>query len=222
MSYTRPTASAANATWQGTGTYTRPAAGAADATFPSASFDTSIAAVVPVTASIDLVHGVAVTIAAIVPVQAAIDAEYVETNIDTDIVALVPVVASMDLVHGVAATIIAVVPVGAAMSGAHGVNADVVGIVPVAASIAAVHERYELSGEVRLAGVLVNRRVRAYRRSDGAFVAEADTVVGRFKVPAGFVSTVEHYVVPIHLDAGATDWSPPVANRVLPVLAMDA
>lgn len=222
MAYTRPTASAADATWAGTGTYTRPAASAADATFPAASFDATIAAVVPVTASISMVHGVAGTIAAVVPITAAIDADYIQVNVDVDIVASVPVIASIDAVHGVAATITAVVPVAAAAAGAHGVSAAVVGTIGLLASIAAVHERYELSGEVRLSGVLVNRRVRAYRRSDGAFVAEADTVAGKFKVPAGFLATVEHYVVPIHLDDAATDWSPPVANRVLPALAMDA
>lgn len=142
--------------------------------------------------------------------------------VEGSIAASIPIVAAIDVVHGVSASVAGVVPVGAAVAGAHGVNSTLVGTIGVVASIAAVHERYELSGEVRLAGVLVNRRVRAYRRSDGAFVAEADTVAGKFKVPAGFLATVEHYVVPIYLDDAATDWSPPTANRVLPVLAMDA
>ncbi|WP_157353861.1 hypothetical protein [Aromatoleum toluclasticum] len=80
--------------------------------------------------------------------------------------------------------------------------------------------RYELRGEVRDQGVLVNRRVRAYRRSDGAFIAEADTVAGLFALPVGFASA-EYYLVPINLDPAATDYTPPCANRVTSVLAMD-
>lgn len=80
--------------------------------------------------------------------------------------------------------------------------------------------RFELRGEVRDQGVLVNRRVRAYRRGTGALVAESDTIVGAFRVPVGFAAD-EYYLVPINLDAAATDFAPPCANRVTSVLAMD-
>lgn len=80
--------------------------------------------------------------------------------------------------------------------------------------------RYELRGEVRLSGVLVNRRVRAYLRSTGALLGEVDTAVGRFCVPVGF-APAECYVIPIDLSEGATDWLPPTANRLLSVLALD-
>ncbi|MCM2310296.1 MAG: hypothetical protein NDI84_02735 [Steroidobacteraceae bacterium] len=81
--------------------------------------------------------------------------------------------------------------------------------------------RYELRGEVRDQGVLVNRRVRAYRRSNGALIAEVDTVGGLFALPVGF-SPAEYYLVPVNLDPAATDYAPPCANRVTSVLAMDA
>lgn len=90
--------------------------------------------------------------------------------------------------------------------------------VPLAAATCV---RYELRGEVRDQGVLVNRRVRAYRRDTGALVADADAIAGRFALHAGFEAR-EHYLVPVHLDDTATDYAPPCANRVLSVLAQDA
>lgn len=84
----------------------------------------------------------------------------------------------------------------------------------------AQHPRHELRGEVRLGGVLVNRRVRAYARDTGALLGEADTVAGKFRVHAGFAA-IECYATPIDLSPGATDWLPPTANRILAVLASD-
>lgn len=80
--------------------------------------------------------------------------------------------------------------------------------------------RYRLAGEVRINGVLVDRRVRAYRRSDGALVAQGDTVAGAFDLHVGFAAD-EYTVIPIDLASGATDYTPPAANRVLSVLAQD-
>ena len=85
----------------------------------------------------------------------------------------------------------------------------------------AVHLRYEVRGEVRLGGVLVNRRVRCYKRSTGDLMGQADTVAGRYRVHAGFDAD-EVYTLAIDMDAGATDWVPPTANRLVPVLAEDA
>lgn len=90
-----------------------------------------------------------------------------------------------------------------------------------AATIHSTVQRYELRGAVRSNGVLVNRRVRAYRRDTGAMAGEADTVLGRFIIPAGS-APAEHYLIPIDLDAGASDYAPPAANRVVSVLAQDA
>ena len=106
--------------------------------------------------------------------------------------------------------------------GRHGVRGNGAGEADVTGTAAGLHLRYELRGEVRLSGVLVNRRVRAYRRDTGALVGEADTVAGRFRVNAGVGAPREHYVIPLDMSEDATDWRPPVANRVLSVLADDA
>lgn len=81
--------------------------------------------------------------------------------------------------------------------------------------------RYELLGEVRKDGILVNRLVRAYRRDTGELVGEALTTGGKFRVSAGFDAR-EHYVVPIDMANDATDWLPPTANRIISELAQDA
>ena len=107
-------------------------------------------------------------------------------------------------------------------SGARGVAGQ--GIVvfdQFSATGAGVVERFELKGEVRQAGVLINRRVRAYLRDTGNLVNEGDTVAGRFCLHTGF-TPAEYYVIPIDLSNDAADWMPPCANRLLSVLAMDA
>jgi len=80
--------------------------------------------------------------------------------------------------------------------------------------------RYEVRGEVRLQGALVNRRVRTYNRATGALIGDHNTVGGKFKVHAGFAAE-EHYIIPIDLASDATDFLPPCANRVTSVLASD-
>lgn len=200
------------------------------------------AATVPVSASVNAAHGVAASVSAGVPVSAAADADFTQPGSAATLAAVVPAGAEIAADHGVAATLgaalavsgaatvahggtaglTATVPVTAAAAAAHGVAAGALSGVGVHASITALVERYELIGEVRLAGILVNRRVRAYRRDTGALVGEANTVAGHFRVHAGFVAGVEHLALPIDLSDDATDWAPPVANRVLPVLAQDA
>lgn len=174
------------------------------------------------------------------PVTASMDLDYTAIDVDIDVAASVPVTATFDAVHGVATDGIATVPVTADLSAAHGVALSATAVIEVVAlqdlahgvaldSIASVAlaaaanievERYELRGEVRLAGVLVNRRVRAYLRSSGALLGESDTAVGRFRVHTGF-APAECYVTPIDMTEGATDWLPPTANRITSVLAMD-
>lgn len=80
--------------------------------------------------------------------------------------------------------------------------------------------RYELRGEVREQGELVERRVRAYLRDTGALAGEMETIAGRFVIHVGF-EPAEHYIIPLNLDESATDFAPPCANRVLSVLAQD-
>ena len=123
-------------------------------------------------------------------------------------------------VHGVAGTGAGVLPVIGAAGANHGVAGSGSGAIALPSEGVGRHPRYELRGEVRLGGILVNRRVRAYLRSSGAMLGEADTVAGRFRVHAGF-EAAECYVTPIDMDPGATDWRPPTANRIASVLASD-
>ena len=123
--------------------------------------------------------------------------------------------------HGVASRGAASVGVEANGAGAHGVAGSGAASIDVTAAGFGQVIRYELSGEVRFQGVLVNRLVRAYRRDTGEMIGEMETVVGRFKLHAGFVAR-EHYLIPIDTAELADDWAPPVANRVLSVLAQDA
>lgn len=80
-------------------------------------------------------------------------------------------------------------------------------------------QQYQVQGEIRISGVLMTdpRRVRVYDRATGAMVGEADSASGLFSVPTG-ANQGEYYIVPIDLDADATDWSPPCANRVVSTL----
>lgn len=119
---------------------------------------------------------------------------------------------------GTGAVVLEFTPDAAARHGVAGQGAAVLEFAP--AGIGA-HPRYQLRGQVQdEAGLLVDRRVRAYRRSTGALVAEVDTVAGAFVIPAGF-ELDEFYLVPIDLSPGAQDWAPPCANRVLSVLVAD-
>ena len=122
--------------------------------------------------------------------------------------------------HGIAGPAEATVGFVASASVGHGIAGAGDSSLTFTVDAAATHERYELRGEVRQGGVLVNRRVRAYLRDTGAMIGEDDTTAGRFNIHTGF-APAEHYIVPVHLVADATDWTPPVANRVLSVLAQD-
>lgn len=135
--------------------------------------------------------------------------------------ATVDIAAAASSGHGVAGTDSDTLSFAVAAAGAHGVAAAGSSTLTLAPAVVATHERYEVRGEVRQGGVLVNRKVRVYLRSTGVFVNEADTVVGKFNVHTGF-APAEHYIVPIHLDDAATDWMPPTSNRVVSVLAQDA
>lgn len=154
------------------------------------------------------------------PAHDAVDFSFSSTYSGISIAATIPVVAAQATAHGTALGSVASVPVTAVQNMLHGVVLE--GIASVALSAAASIEvaRYEVRGEVRLGGVLVNRRVRAYQRASGALIGEVDTVIGKFALHTGF-APAEHYITPIDLDAGATDWSPPTANRIMSVLALD-
>lgn len=102
--------------------------------------------------------------------------------------------------------------------------ATATGAIPFATTLTgtatAQHPRYEVRGQVRLAGVAVERRVRAYGRDVGELLGQGDTTGGFFRIPAGFAE-IECTVLPIDLATDATDYEPPTANRVLCVLAED-
>ena len=234
--YVRPAAADVSLQFPGA-SYTR----TSDATW-SNSNEASIAATVAVVAASALDYGVSAGAVATVAISASGDLEVPFYGNTALIAAAVSVVAGAAAPHGVAATLSVGVGVAAAAEAAHGVAATAAASVGVTAGAAARHgvavsaigaiatkgtlsllvERYELVGEVRLGGILVNRRVRAYRRDTGALVNEADTVAGRFCIHSGFESGIEFTVLPIDLASAATDWTPPVANRVLPELAFDA
>jgi hypothetical protein len=203
MAYTRPSASAADATWQGAAPYTRPSASAADATFVESS-------------------GVDCTIAASLAITASLAVSFGSVEIGSSIASVVPITASISADHGVAADIHAVLTVAAASGVAHGVAGSVGAAVGIAGAFDITHERYEVRGVTQIGGVLVDRRVRVYLRETGALIAQGDTVAGAFHLATGFsAGGGEVYVIPIDLSGGATDWTPPIANRVVPTLAMD-
>lgn len=238
MSYTPPTPP--DFTFVGALAYTPPAGGAVAFLFPPAETIIDITATIAVAAAQTASHGVSLDSVASVQVSASMALDFTSPEIDITLAALIPVAAAFDLAHGVAAASVAMIPLTAELAAAHGVSVAAAATIPITALQNMLHgvavdgiasvalaaaasievERYELRGEVRLGGVLVNRRVRAYQRLSGAMIGEVDTVIGKFALHTGF-APAEHYITPIDLDAGATDWSPPTANRIMSVLALD-
>jgi hypothetical protein len=246
MSYTRPDGDAADFQFTGTA-YTRPDGDAADFQFPTGVTDiegVGAAQIAELTAAGVAVHGVSGTGAAVIgELTAAGVGEFEDPLIEAVGDATLDELTAAGVgAHGVAGAGAATIDgLAAEGAGAHGVSgsaalvleivAEGLGAHGVAGSGAATlgelaaagvasHPRYSVKGEVRDAGVLVNRTVRAYRRDTGALVGEQLTTVGVFDIHAGCEAR-EHYVIPIHLDEAAVDWAPPVANRVVSVLAED-
>ena len=201
MSYTPPAGDAANVSWVGVAPYTPPAGDAANVSWVEAPTG---------------VVGEGYVVFDFVPAGEGFHGTIV-TGAGAVVLDFVPAGEGRHGVGGQGAVEFGFLPAGEGRHGVAGAGSVVFDFVPAAV---AAHPRYELRGEVRLAGVLVNRRVRAYLRSTGAMVGEADTTAGRFAVHAGF-APAEHTVTPIDLSDDATDWQPPTANRVLSVLAED-
>lgn len=234
MSYTPPVGNAANFTAAG---YTPPSSVGVKARFPVASYSIPVPSSVPfkfvaeysaptgsagnftVLATTEFIGFGAVS----VQITAAGVGEYRERLVVGDGTATVVGLASGVGAVGVAGNGAVTAPAGTgAGAGVRGVAGQgAVTFSNVSVTSAGVVERYELKGDVRLSGVLVNRRVRAYRRDSGALINEGDTVGGHFRLHTGFVSG-EYYVIPIDLAEEASDWTPPCANRLVSVLAMDA
>ncbi len=228
MSYTRPDHDAAAATWQGAGTYTRPAAAAADATWqsgPPPTVSARPAAPSPLGAP-------AVRVAPVVAARAAAPSLLGAPAVLARAVFGVNAWASAPSLLGAPAVVVKPVIVSRAAAPALlGMPAALARLVvqarPSAPSMLAAPAvvarvlRYEIRGAVRQSGVALVRRVRCYRLSDGALLGESDTVLGRYRVPAGLVDGALCYLVPLDLSPAATDYRPVCANRVAAVLADD-
>jgi hypothetical protein len=118
------------------------------------------------------------------------------------------------------ATVAAALPLVADVQVATGFLSTVTAAVPLVANVQAQVPRYILQGVVKDGDALVDRRVRVYLRSTGALVVQGDTTNGAFSFVMGDAPD-EYVIMPIDLSAGATDWAPPTANRVLSVLLTD-
>lgn len=198
MSYTPPAYNAVNFSWVGATAYTPPAHNAVNFTWANA--------VTGVGAGVVQISG-----------AAAGHAGDLVTGVGEGVIPITGAATGSGGISGAGAGVVGFSGEATADYGPFGAGA---GVVRIGGSGVAQHTRYELVGVVKLGGVLVNRRVRAYLRSSGALVAEADTVGGAFRLPVGFVED-EFYVTPIDLSPSATDWKPPTANRVTSVLAVD-
>lgn len=221
MSYTPPAYNAANFSWVGLAAYTPPAYNAANFSWAPVVADVTGtgAGVVPVTGAGSGVLAFTGVGSGAVPVTGAGVGQF-DQVITGDGAGQVPIVGGGAGYAGASGAGVGVVPVAGASVGDYGASGAGAGAIPVVGAGLAVHERYELVGVVKIGEALVNRRVRAYLRSSGALVAQADTVAGAFRIPVGVVED-EYYLTPIDLAPGATDWLPPTANRVTSVLAVD-
>lgn len=221
MSYTPPAGDAAHFSWVGVPSYTPPAGDAANFSWVETGVVGVASGRVGVTGAVQAVHGVAGQAQGRIPVTGEVLATHTQNLVVGDVAGRVPVTGAVQALHGVAGVAAARVAVGGVVQARHGVAGSAAGRVAVAGVVQALHLRYEVRGEVRLGGVLVDRRVRCSNRASGELMGQADTVAGRYRVHAGF-DEAEVYVTAIDLSGGATDWIPPTANRLVPVLADDA
>lgn len=140
------------------------------------------------------------TVEAVLPLTADVTATFGLPTASGTVDAVLPLTGDVQVFTGTIATVAAVLPLTAAVQG----------IVP----------RYILKGVVKDGNTLVDRRVRVYRRSTGELVTQGDTTGGAFEFAVGTTQD-EYLILPVDLSAGATDWAPPCANRVLSVLLTD-
>ena len=178
MSYTPPASTAADFTFAGV--YTPPASTAADLSFAPTSYTGVGAVTLDITAAATGAHGVAGAGAVTLEISAAASGEHLSGTVEGDGAVTLDITAAATGAHGVTGTGSVTLEFSAAAAGAHGEAGQGAATLTFTAAAVGVHERYEVRGEVRQAGVLVNRRVRAYRRDTGALVGEGDTVAGPF------------------------------------------
>lgn len=165
-------------------------------------------------------HGIAGTGAGTMAFAGAGTAEHTSTGVEGVGAGTLPFTGAATAAHGIAGTAAGTLAFIGTGTAAHGIAATGAGAIGFTGSGGAVHPRYEVRGEVRLGGILVNRRVRCYKRSTGEMMGQADTAAGLYRVHAGF-DDAEVTAMAIDLAEGATDWIPPTANRLVPVLADD-
>lgn len=165
-------------------------------------------------------HGIAGTGAGALAFTGAGTAEHTSAGVEGVGAGTLPFTGAATAAHGIAGAAAGALAFTGSATAAHGIAATGAGAIGFTGACVAVHLRYEVRGEVRLGGVLVNRRVRCYKRSTGELTGQADTVAGRYRVHAGF-DDAEVATMAIDLAEGATDWIPPTANRLVPVLADD-
>lgn len=220
MSYTPPAGDAAQFSWVGAAAYTPPAAGSASFTWEPAGAAGTGAGVLDFTGAGVARHGVAGVGMGVLDFAGAGVAEHGIVSVVGSGSGELGFAGAGVARHGVAGVGAGVLGFAGASAGAHGVAGTGSCALGFAGAGVAAHVRYEVRGEVRIGSVLVNRRVRCYKRSTGALTGQADTVAGVYRVHAGF-DDAEVYVTAIDMAEAATDWIPPTANRLVPVLASD-
>ena len=174
----------------------------------------------PFTGAATAAHGISGAGAGALAFTGAGTAEHTTPGVEGVGAGRLPFTGSASASHGIAGAAAGALAFTGSATAAHGIAATGAGAIGFTGACVAVHLRYEVRGEVRLGGILVNRRVRCYKRSTGELTGQADTVAGLFRVHAGF-DDAEVYTLAIHLGEAATDWTPPTANRLVPVLADD-
>ena len=220
MSYTPPAGNAANASWVGAAAYTPPAGDAANASWAATGVTATCAGALGFTGAAAVAHGVAVVAAGTLAFTGAATVEHSSVVVECVAEGALDFTGAASAAHGIAVQAAGTLAFTGAGAAAHGIAATCAGTLGFTGACAALHLRYEVRGEVRLGGVLVNRRVRCSKRATGELMGQADTVAGVYRVHAGF-DEAEVYVTAIDLAEAATDWIPPTANRLVPVLASD-
>ena len=185
------------------------------------SFSATGAGTLTFTGAATAAHGIAGAGAGALALTGAGTAEHTNPSVEGAGAGTLTFAGAATAAHGIAGSASGALAFTGSGAAAHGIAATGAGAIGFTGACAAVHLRYEVRGEVRLGGVLVNRRVRCYKRSTGDLVGQTDTEAGLYRVHAGF-DDAEVYTLAIHLDEAATDWIPPTANRLVPVLAEDA
>ena len=220
MSYTAPAGNAANFSWVGVAAYTPPAGDAANFSWAATGVTATCAGTLGFSGAAMVAHGVAAACTGALAFTGAATVEHSSVVVECVAAGALDFTGAASAAHGIAVQAAGTLAFTGAGAAAHGIAATCAGTLGFTGACAALHLRYEVRGEVRLGGVLVNRRVRCSKRATGELMGQADTVAGVYRVHAGF-DEAEVYVTAIDLAEAATDWIPPTANRLVPVLASD-